>query len=300
MSLARSARRCGHALRASACRLAVTGALFAAALLYASSLRRRAAAGGGGGGGELSLRAFAFGGDAATSARDRSYARWSDTFGRTLRFGDGPRCTADSDLARRSALTLHDVPQRIEFGDYLNAIGAMGDGAELGVQRGEFSYELLSRWTNCSRYFLVDPWAPQGEAYVDKANVAQEEQDAILESARHMLSQWADKTVWVRARSDDAVARFEDCSLDWVYVDADHSFQGALADLVDWWPKLRPGGVMAGHDFLTGILAEGATGIFGVRDAAERFATAVNAPLYVTSPELDGDYRSFWLLKPPR
>ena len=33
-------------------------------------------------------------------------------------------------------------------------------------------------------------------------------------------------------------------------VDAVHDYQGALIDMCDWWPKLKPGGVMAGHDYL--------------------------------------------------
>ena len=36
-------------------------------------------------------------------------------------------------------------------------------------------------------------------------------------------------------------------SLDLVYVDGDHSYQGAASDIAAWWPNIRPGGVMAGH-----------------------------------------------------
>ena len=73
---------------------------------------------------------------------------------------------------------------------------------------------------------------------------------------------------------------FDDCSLDFVYVDAVHDYHGvsetpycdlqldygltdppfctpalqALADMIDWWPKLAYGGVMAGHDYWDGII----------------------------------------------
>jgi cephalosporin hydroxylase len=53
-----------------------------------------------------------------------------------------------------------------------------------------------------------------------------------------------------------------------VYLDADHSKAGVLADLKLWMPKVRPGGVIAGHDYLDGDLPEGD---FGVRSAVLEF-----------------------------
>jgi hypothetical protein len=56
---------------------------------------------------------------------------------------------------------------------------------------------------------------------------------------------------------------FNEC-LDFVYIDADHSYLGCLRDLELWWPKIRPGGMLAGHDY----------GQFGVTDALNEFFTA--------------------------
>jgi len=49
--------------------------------------------------------------------------------------------------------------------------------------------------------------------------------------------------------SAEAAARYADGALDFVFVDADHSREAVLRDLRAWWPKIRPGGVLAGHDF---------------------------------------------------
>jgi hypothetical protein len=46
-----------------------------------------------------------------------------------------------------------------------------------------------------------------------------------------------------------AAGRFKDRSLQFVFVDADHTEQRVYADLCAWWPKVAPGGTMAGHDF---------------------------------------------------
>lgn len=153
---------------------------------------------------------------------------------------------------------------------------------------------MLTGWTNVTRYFLVDPWAHQAD-YVDAANVDQVSQEQILAEARTNLDkpEWTPKVEFVRKMSFEAVKDFPDCHFDFIYVDAVHDYDGALVDLMDWWPKLKPGGVMAGHDYLT-VIIPGDT-IFGVKAAADRFAVAVNRPLYVTLG--DGDYASFYMIK---
>jgi predicted O-methyltransferase YrrM len=47
----------------------------------------------------------------------------------------------------------------------------------------------------------------------------------------------------------DALEYFKDGQLDFIYIDGDHRYEGVLADLTNWKPKLRAGGIMAGHDF---------------------------------------------------
>ena len=65
-----------------------------------------------------------------------------------------------------------------------------------------------------------------------------------------------------RRLSADAAADVEDGSLDFVFIDACHSFEAVVEDLAAWWPKLKPGGLMAGHDY---------TNFEGVRRAVDQF-----------------------------
>ena len=148
-------------------------------------------------------------------------------------------------------------------------------GIELGVQRGLFSVSILSRWTSCTSYTLVDSWQ-QTPGYSDTANVNDAEQQGIYENARSRLTTWANKTTFMRNYTNDAAllvpdnrcvyfshaivnivahpARTHPCdSLDFIYVDARHDYCGVKEDLINWWPKLKKHGIMCGHDYMTGF-----------------------------------------------
>lgn len=58
---------------------------------------------------------------------------------------------------------------------------------------------------------------------------------------------------------------FADKSIAAVYVDGDHSYEGAKADILAWWPKIRPGGYMCGHDYVPHMpgVVRAVTEIFG-------------------------------------
>jgi len=59
-----------------------------------------------------------------------------------------------------------------------------------------------------------------------------------------------------RSTSVAAAETFKDGTLDLVYIDADHKWWSVVQDLAAWWPKVRPGGVMLGHDFHLNPLME--------------------------------------------
>jgi hypothetical protein len=123
-------------------------------------------------------------------------------------------------------------------------------GIELGVQEGKFSYWTLMHWTNCTEYHLVDLWGHQ-ENYEDVANVDQASQDKIYQLAMRDLEEYKDKIHVCRNYTPVCVNNYEDEYFDYIYVDARHDFKGVWEDLVAYWPKLKVGGIMAGHDYVT-------------------------------------------------
>ena len=67
-----------------------------------------------------------------------------------------------ADGARPSLSTFFiPPPNRDALGRMLNSLSGFEIGVELGVQRGHYSKRLLTRWTACKKYYLVDLWAQQ-------------------------------------------------------------------------------------------------------------------------------------------
>jgi SAM-dependent methyltransferase len=57
------------------------------------------------------------------------------------------------------------------------------------------------------------------------------------------------RVTFVRGYSDEVARRFEDGSFELVFIDADHTEEWVSRDLVAWMPKVKRGGIIAGHDY---------------------------------------------------
>lgn len=117
-------------------------------------------------------------------------------------------------------------------------------GVEVGTERGEYA-ELLCK-SNPSLYLdCVDPY----RAYKDyRDHVSQLKLDAMYDEANHRLRHY--KATFVRQFSVEASHLYDNGSLDFVYLDANHSLPYVIADLHAWVPKVRKGGVISGHDMI--------------------------------------------------
>lgn len=63
-----------------------------------------------------------------------------------------------------------------------------------------------------------------------------------------------------------AAVLFADASLDFVFIDANHSYEAVINDIRAWWPKIRPGGLLAGHDYSWTGVARAVHEFFGRTD----------------------------------
>ena len=120
---------------------------------------------------------------------------------------------------------------------------------EVGVFEGRFSRWMLDNWRACEKYYMVDLWDAQ-QHYRQMDSAPLEENLRRMDIARQQVSPHAAKAVLLRNSSTVAAARFADASVDFVYLDARHTYDAVTDDLKAWWPKVAPGGILAGEDYM--------------------------------------------------
>jgi len=113
-------------------------------------------------------------------------------------------------------------------------------GVEVGVLEGAHAVSMLSL-LNISKFYLVDPYLPYGDLT-----------DLILEKARikaiRYTREWDDIVEWVYHTSKDA-ANIVPNELDFVYIDGPHSYSNTYFDINAWYPKVKCGGYIGGHNY---------------------------------------------------
>lgn len=183
---------------------------------------------------------------------------WYDTYAKTMRL----RHVTAPEVPSTPSLPF--LPTRNHLGQWMTQMGYTL-AAEVGVQRGRFSRQILQSWPGT--LVMLDAWEKLDD-YSDVSNVSNEEHLACLAEAQNVAKDFEPRGVIVKARSPEAASYYTDGALDLVYLDANHSYEAVMTDLRAWTPKIRKGGAIAGHDYLDGALPEGN---FGVKSAVTEF-----------------------------
>jgi hypothetical protein len=127
---------------------------------------------------------------------------------------------------------------RSELPKYFKSLG-FKVGVEIGVYKGEFTELFLKEGIFV---YAIDPWI----AYSEQSR--QERQDFLYRHTLRELKKYPNCKI-LRKSSMEAVNEFDDCSLDFVFIDGDHSFKSIADDISEWEKKVKKGGVVAGHDY---------------------------------------------------
>lgn len=162
---------------------------------------------------------------------------------------------------------------RDRLGIILNDKGLVNQGVEIGVKEGVFSEIILSHWKG-NKLFLVDCYEYQPNGYVDIANVSNEVHEQFYKNMLQRVSRFGDRAEIIKKYSHDAINDFDDQSLDFVYIDANHKYESVMQDMELWFPKVKQGGLLSGHDCIDGYAPDSA--LFGVLSAVTDFCAKHN------------------------
>ena len=87
-------------------------------------------------------------------------------------------------------------------------------------------------------------------------------QELCLHETKSRMTKWTEKGVaeLFIMRSTDAAKKLKDNHFDYIYLDARHDYCAVKEDIEHYYPKLRPGGIIGGHDYIDAQYAVSATG----------------------------------------
>lgn len=123
----------------------------------------------------------------------------------------------------------------------LELLPERGVVAEIGVAGGDFSRRILDI-TKPKKLFLIDFWGSLRYG------------DDLCESVHNRFKHELEKeqVEIIRGMSTETANQFDDGLFDWIYIDTDHSYATTIAELRIYAPKMKCGGIIAGHDYSMG------------------------------------------------
>jgi len=142
--------------------------------------------------------------------------------------------------------------------------------AELGVNKGDFSKEIIDR-TMPKKLHLVDIWNTKRYHEGLKNEVE-------IKFAKEIETGQVQINIGL---STEVVDQFPDNYFDWIYIDTEHSYNVTKAELEMYAKKMKPGGIISGHDYINGIWINLTR--YGVIEAVSEFCNKSNWELiYIT------------------
>ena len=152
-------------------------------------------------------------------------------------------------------------------------------GAEIGVLGGRHSRLMLQNVKDL-KLICIDPWVAFNRMPANKI-------EKLYQRCLKRLEGY--DVEYMRMTSMEAVKKIPDRSLDFVYIDGLHEFDSIMMDLIHWADKVRPGGIIAGHDYFANYQ-------MGVMEAVNAYTRSHNIfDWYVTTAD---EYPSFfWVQK---
>jgi len=147
-------------------------------------------------------------------------------------------------------------------------------GAELGVRGGENYYYLLAHCPDLELLgvdlFQIQPEGA-GEGHRRKTFENPEygysyDFESYYKFIQELQEELGSRAKFIRDWTTEAVKQVSDHSLDFIFIDADHSYKSVVRDIEDWNPKVKKGGYITGHDWYQSPVKRAVTEVLGVEN----------------------------------
>lgn len=119
---------------------------------------------------------------------------------------------------------------------------------EIGCWKGRSAsfmcVEIIKNNKNI-KFDCIDTWKGSSE----HQHLSEVQNDKIYDIFLENMKPVENYYTSIRSKSVDASTLYEDQSLDFVFIDGDHSYDAVINDISSWFPKIKSGGILAGHDY---------------------------------------------------
>ena len=147
-------------------------------------------------------------------------------------------------------MTFHDIPRDIDRKQYWSKFindNSLVSVAEVGVWKGDFAKQVLDDCPNIRQYYLIDPWEKLDDWNKPLNFVA--DFNEVFDEVVNKLQDHKLKTKVLRGKTIDMISQIPDKSLDFAYIDGDHTLKGIAIDLISILPKMKEGSFIGLDDF---------------------------------------------------
>lgn len=136
-------------------------------------------------------------------------------------------------------------------------------GSWLGKSAALMGVEIINSGKQVT-LTCIDPWIDGGPDLRDSKHF-RKHKEPIYEIFKRNVAPVASVIKVMKMTSVEAAAHFADASVDFIMLDGDHSYEAVRADIAAWLPKMKPGSVMSGDDYLWPGVKRAAHEAFGDR-----------------------------------
>ena len=135
---------------------------------------------------------------------------------------------------------------------YSNMVNVAKDNSlfvEIGAWKGKsavYMAEEILRSNKKIEFYTIDSFIGEGGGYDQDQDTIN---NTIFETYKKNIAPVSKFIQTIKQNSKDAYVEFDDNSIDFLFIDGDHNYEGIKSDLNLWYPKIKKGGIIAGHDY---------------------------------------------------
>lgn len=120
--------------------------------------------------------------------------------------------------------------------------------AEIGVNKGETS-QILHHLFPDAHLYLIDPWE-HNQTYMNSATPISRKNKHYEKAYTEVATRFCSTpNVTILKKTSQEALPLTPSTFDLVFIDANHEYTHVKQDILAWLPKVRPGGILAGHDY---------------------------------------------------